>query len=393
MNPPAEEAVAHLQALIRCPSVTPEEGGALDYLQATLSAAGFQCHRLKFSESGTPDVDNLFAIIGEGQPHLCFAGHTDVVPPGDLTSWTHPPFGGEIADGAVYGRGAADMKGGIACFLAATLAYLSEAGGSRHGAISFLITGDEEGPAVNGTAKVLKWMTANGFKPDHCLLGEPSNAGDIGEAIKIGRRGSFCATLTVKGVQGHVAYPEFFSNPLTGLIAALTRLKSQPVDCGSEHFAASNFEVTTIDTGNTATNVVPARCTAHLNIRFNDLQTPETLMRWLHDRIEPAVRDLGLEYDLKPGSVASNFYTPPTAWVKTLSSAIHEATGRTPEFSTHGGASDGRFIKDIAPIVEFGLCNATIHKVDEHAPLEHLHTLTDIYGRFLRKYFSAIHPI
>ncbi|MDZ4791612.1 MAG: succinyl-diaminopimelate desuccinylase [Hyphomicrobiales bacterium] len=391
MNTPAEEAIAHLQALIRCASVTPEEGGALDYMENTLRGAGFQCWRLPFSEVGTPDVDNLFAIIGEGTPHLCFAGHTDVVPPGDPAAWTHPPFGGDIADGAVYGRGAADMKGGIACFLAAALAFMLE--GKPRGSISFLITGDEEGPAINGAKKVLDWMAANGFKPDHCLLGEPSNAREIGEAIKIGRRGSFCATLTVKGVQGHVAYPEFFSNPLTGLIAALARLKGEPVDGGSKHFAASNFEVTTIDTGNTATNVVPARCTAHLNIRFNDLQTPETLIRWLHDRIEPAVRGLGLEYELRPGSIASNFYTPPTAWVKTLSAAIHEATGRKPEFSTHGGASDGRFIKDIAPVVEFGLCNATIHKVDEHAPMEHLQTLTDIYGRFLRKYFLGGQPL
>ncbi len=388
MNTPSDDAVAHLQALILCPSVTPEEGGALDYLEAILSAAGFACHRLKFSEPGTPDVDNLFAIIGEGRPHLCFAGHTDVVPPGDLAAWTHPPFSGEIADGAVYGRGAADMKGGIACFVAAALAFLREREGRPFGAISFLITGDEEGPAINGTKKVLDWMTANGFQPDHCLLGEPSNAHDIGEAIKIGRRGSFCATLTVKGVQGHVAYPEFFANPLTGIVAALARLKAEPVDGGSEHFAASNFEVTTIDTGNTATNVVPARCSAHLNVRFNDLQTPETLLRWMHERIEPALAGLGLEYDLKPGSVASNFYTPPKAWVELLSASIQEATGRTPEFSTHGGASDGRFIKDIAPVVEFGLCNATIHKVDEHAPLEHLRTVTDIYARFLRKYFA-----
>ncbi|MDX2265179.1 MAG: succinyl-diaminopimelate desuccinylase [Hyphomicrobiales bacterium] len=379
-------AVSILQSLIRCPSVTPHEGGALDYLQNLLAAAGFRCWRLPFSEAGTPDVDNLFAMIGDGAPHLCFAGHTDVVPPGDEAAWTYPPFGGEIHDGAVWGRGAADMKGGVACFLAAALGFLRK-GELKRGAISFLITGDEEGPAVNGTKKVLEWMTANGHRPDHCLLGEPSNAHEIGEAIKIGRRGSFCATLTVHGVQGHVAYPEFFANPLTGLIAALAALKAEPVDAGSEHFAPSNFEVTSIDTGNPAVNVVPARAVAKLNIRFNDLQTRETMTAWMRERIAPALGP-GLRYDLEPTNFADNFYTEPGPWVTMLVDAVRQQTGRTPELSTHGGASDGRFIKDFMPVVEFGLCNATIHKVDERAPLEDLRRVTAIYRRFLERYFT-----
>lgn len=383
-----EDAVAHCRALIRCPSVTPHEGGALAYLEGVLTEARFQCHRLRFSQAGTPDVDNLFAVIGGGHPHLCFAGHTDVVPPGDEAAWTHPPFGGEIADGKLYGRGAEDMKGGIACFLAAALGFVKQRGGMAKGAISFLITGDEEGPAINGTKKVLEWMAANGRRPDHCLLGEPTNSGAIGEEIKIGRRGSFCAALTVMGVQGHVAYPERFKNPVTGMARVLTRLKAEPVDAGSTHFSPSNLEITAIDTGNPATNVVPAKITARLNIRFNDLHTPETLARWLHERIAPVMREEGLDYDLIPDEAAANFYTPPGPWVEMLSAAIREVTGLEPQFSTSGGASDGRFIKDLMPVVEFGLRNDAIHKVDECVPLADLETLTKIYRAFLERYFA-----
>ncbi len=383
-----DDALRHCQALIRCESVTPKEGGALDYLQGVLGAAGFQCYRLPFSQAGTPDVDNLFAVIGNGHPHLCFAGHTDVVPPGDEAAWTYPPFAGEIAGGKLYGRGAEDMKGGIACFVAAALAYLKQHRGMPNGAISFLITGDEEGPAINGTKKVLDWMAANGYRPNHCLLGEPTNTGAIGEEIKIGRRGSFSAALIVKGVQGHVAYPEFFKNPVTGLARVLTRLKAEPVDKGSEHFLPSNLEITAIDTGNPAKNVVPAKITARLNIRYNDLQTPETLERWLHARIEPVMRDEGLDYELSVDEVAANFYTPPGPWVEMLSGAVRDVTGITPQFSTRGGASDGRFIKDLMPVVEFGLRNDTIHKVDECVPLADLEILTKIYRAFLQRYFG-----
>jgi succinyl-diaminopimelate desuccinylase len=384
----AGDAAAHLARLIQCPSVTPNEGGALDYLTGVLSAAGFACHRLKFSSEGTPDVDNLFAVIGSGSPHLCFAGHTDVVPPGDEAAWTHPPFVAYVADGNMYGRGAADMKGGIAAFVAAALRYLHTKNGQPAGSISFLITGDEEGPAINGTQKVLTWMQEHGYKPDHCLLGEPTNPSAIGQELKIGRRGSYSARLTVRGVQGHVAYPQFFRNPLTGIAMALARLKEEPVDSGSTHFSPSNFEITSIDTGNPATNVVPAQVTARINIRYNDLQTPDSLVRWLHERTAPVMQDLGLEYEYGNVEIADNFYTPPGPWVEVLAGAIREVTGITPEYSTKGGASDGRFIKDCMPVVEFGLCNTTIHKVDEHVPLSSLALLSRVYEVFLSRYFA-----
>lgn len=384
-----DETVVIARELIRCPSVTPEDAGALAVVQAHLEPAGFRCQRLTFDAPGTPSIHNLYAVIGEGSPHLCFAGHTDVVPPGDEAAWTHPPFAAEIADGRLYGRGAADMKGGVAASIAAALEFLREHGGKPPaGSISFLITGDEEGPAINGTAKVLEWMAANGHRPDHCLLGEPTNAHAIGEEIKIGRRGSLSAELTVSGAQGHVAYPQFFRNPLTGLIAALGALKAEPVDGGNDHFPPSNFEVTSIDTGNPAHNVVPARTVARLNIRFNDMQSPSSLEAWLRARIAPAIEAHGLTYSLNVDSVADCFFTEPGPWVGMLREAIREVTGRTPEFSTKGGASDGRFIKHHMPVVEFGLVNETIHKVDEHVKLDDLRLLTEVYLAFLRRYFA-----
>lgn len=383
------DAVSIAQKLIRCPSITPHQGGALDVLEAILRPAGFACQRLPFEAPGTPRVDNLFAVIGSSGPHLCFAGHTDVVPPGDEAAWTHPPFSGEISGGKLYGRGAADMKGGIAAFVAAALDFLRENGGRPpRGSISFLITGDEEGPAINGTAKVLEWMAANGHKPDHCLLGEPSNTTVIGEEIKIGRRGSFSAELTITGVQGHVAYPQFFKNPVTGMVAVLSRLKAEPLDAGSAHFTPSNFEITSIDAANPAHNVVPARISARINIRFNDLQTPARLEAWLHDRIAPVIEEQGLGYSLALEKVADCFYTSPGAWVGMLSDAIRDVTGLAAQFSTKGGASDGRFIKAYMPVVEFGLCNETIHKVDEHVPIADLHAVAQIYSAFLRRYFA-----
>ncbi len=388
---PGDEAIAIARALIRCPSVTPRDEGALGVIEGVLEAAGFACHRLTFTAPGTPDVDNLFAVIGQGSPHLCFAGHTDVVPPGDEAAWTHPPFAAEIADGRLYGRGAADMKGGVAAAIAAALGFLREQGGRLSaGSISFLITGDEEGPAINGTAKVLDWMAANGHRPDHCLLGEPTNTSAIGEEIKIGRRGSFSAELVVSGVQGHVAYPQFFRNPLTGLVAALATLKSEPVDGGNAHFPPSNLEVTSIDTGNPTHNVVPARASARINIRFNDLQTPDSLEAWLQARIAPAIGAHGLDHSLHVDSVADCFFTEPGPWVELLREAVREITGRTPGFSTKGGASDGRFIRHYMPVVEFGLVNETIHKVDENVRLDDLRLLTEIYRAFLRRYFARL---
>lgn len=377
------------QALIRCPSVTPEEGGALDYLESILSPAGFDCHRLPFADGGPPEVDNLFARLGSGAPHLCFAGHTDVVPPGDESLWSHPPFGGAVADGRLYGRGACDMKGGVACFAAAALAVAASADGALPGSISFLITGDEEGPAVNGTVKVLDWMAANGHVPDHCLLGEPSNPDTIGDAIKVGRRGSLNAALTVKGKQGHVAYPDRTHNPVPGLMAVIQHLMAAPLDDGSEHFAPSNLEVTTLEVDNPALNVVPSQARANLNIRFNDLHSAESLEAMVRETVEAALADSGLDHDIAFESNAASFLTPPGELTQILSDIVEEMTGRVPELSTKGGTSDARFIKDHCPVIEFGLVNATIHGIDENVAVADIELVTAIFERFIRRYFET----
>lgn len=388
LDPGLLDPMTHAQALIRCPSVTPREAGALDYLQGVLQDAGFRCWRLPFSEPGSETVDNLYARIGATGPHVCFAGHADVVPPGDEAAWTHPPFAAHIADGVLHGRGAADMKGGVACAVAAALRCLAASGGAPRGSISFLITGDEEGPAINGTRKVVAWLRERGESPDCCVLGEPTSRETTGDTLKIGRRGSLSGLLTVSGVQGHAAYPHLANNPLRGLIAALATLCAEPLDQGSAHFPASNLEVTSIDTGNPATNVIPARTQARLNIRFNDLHTAESLERWLRDRLDAALAPRGLAWSLVFEPAAACFYTPPGAWVEILSACARETTGRTPALDTSGGASDGRFIKDLCPVVELGLRNATIHKVDEQVPVADLETLTVVYERFLQKYFA-----
>src|SRR5215510_495231 len=264
------DPVAIARDLLRCPSVTPAEGGALAYLERVLQAAGFSVHRPKFTEPGTAEIENLFATIGAGKPHLVFAGHTDVVPPGDEAAWTHAPFAGEIADGVLYGRGAVDMKGGVACFVAAALDYLDAVGGKPRGSVSFLITGDEEDIAVNGTVKLLKWAAERGETFDHCILGEPSNPQALGDAIKVGRRGSLNGTLVVTGKQGHVAYPQLADNPIRGLVRVMGVLMAEPLDQGSTHFDASNLEFTNIDVGNRTVNLTPAEARARFNIRYND---------------------------------------------------------------------------------------------------------------------------
>jgi succinyl-diaminopimelate desuccinylase len=383
----ALDPVAHAQALIRCPSVTPLEGGALDYVQRVLEAAGFRCWRLPFSEPGMAEVDNFYARIGDAGPHVCFAGHTDVVPPGDEAAWTYPPFSARVENGTLHGRGAADMKGGVACAMAAALRHLRASGGVPRGSISFLLTGDEEGVAVNGTRKVVAWLRERGEKPDCCLLGEPTNRAVVGDTIKIGRRGSLSALLTVTGVQGHVAYPHLANNPLRGLVRALAALYADPLDSGTAAFPASNLEVTSIDTDNRATNVIPARTQARFNIRFNDMHSAESLERWIRERLEAVFGPLGLAYSLGFEPVVDCFYTAPGAWVDILAECVREATGVEPALDTSGGASDGRFIKDLCPVVEFGLRNATIHKVDEHVEVAELLTVTDVYERFLKKYF------
>jgi len=381
------DPVALTAELVRCPSVTPEAGAALDVVERALTSAGFVCHRLPFSAPGTAGVDNLYARIGTGSPHLCFAGHVDVVPPGEEAAWTHPPFSGVVEDGVLWGRGAVDMKGGVACMVAAACGYVA-ALGAPAGSISFLITGDEEGPAVNGTRKVLAWMAEKGERPDHCVLGEPTNPGAIGETIKIGRRGSLSAQLIISGVQGHVAYPRQANNPMRGLAHVLNWLSELRLDDGTTQFAPSNLEVTSVETGNTADNVIPAQVTARFNIRFNDAHTPESLQGLIAGRITETLAGTGLSHDLDFHLSGDSFLTEPGPWVEALSAAITQETGRIPQFDTGGGTSDARFIKDMCPVVEFGLTYGLIHAVDERVPIRDLHQLTGVYRRFLERYFA-----
>lgn len=372
------------QALIRCPSVTPVDKGALDVLEGALKPLGFTCHRLPFSAPDTPDVDNLYARIGQSGPNLCFAGHTDVVPTGDEAKWTHPPFGAEIHDGIMYGRGMVDMKTAIAAFVAATSRYLDEQGDAFKGSISFLITGDEEGPAINGTVKMLDWMQANGEVMDACIVGEPTNTDTLGETIKIGRRGSMSGYITQHGTQGHVAYPQHADNPLPKLVALLHALSAQSLDDGTDHFQPSNLEITAIDTDNKATNVIPGSGRARFNVRFNDVHTPESLQA----KLRKVLDDAGDNFDLEFNTSGDAFLTPPGLLSDVMSAAVTKITGLTPELSTSGGTSDARFIKDHCAVAEFGLMNATAHKVDECAHVEDIGRLSDIYLEMLRGYFA-----
>jgi succinyl-diaminopimelate desuccinylase len=369
--------------------VTPEDAGALDVLIGALKPARFTFWRLNFKDEDTPPVDNLYARFGEGPPHLCFAGHVDVVPPGDPALWRHPPFAAEISDGVLYGRGASDMKGAIACFAAAAVDYIKSRGRELDGSISFLITGDEEGPAINGTSKVLAWMKEQGERLDHCLVGEPTNATRIGQALKIGRRGSLNGTLKVTGVQGHVAYPHLAKNPVKGLVKALARLYDTPLDYGSAHFSPSNFEVTSVDVGNLTTNIIPATVQARFNIRFNDRHSADSLKAHVKEQAALALSgsDLSLSIDFEPPS--ASFLTDPGPLDALLSEAINEVTGLTPSLSTDGGTSDARFIKEYCPVVEFGLTTASIHKADEHVAVADIETLTAVYRRFIALYFET----
>ncbi len=385
----ATDPVALTQALIRCESVTPHEGGALTLLQNILEPAGFECHRMIFSEPGTPDIDNLYARLGTGRPHLCFAGHTDVVPAGNEAAWTAPPFGGEIRDGILYGRGAVDMKGCVAAFVAATMRYVHIHGGLPRGSLSFLITGDEEGPSINGTVKVLAWLKARDEVIDACLVGEPSNPKAIGDEIKIGRRGSLNAELIVHGKQGHSAYPDIADNPVPKLARMIDQLASAKLDTGTANFQPSNLQVTVISVPNTATNVIPAEARAKLNIRYNDAWTRAKMETWVRETAAAAAAELGAAFDLTFSGTGDVFVTKPGPLVSTLKDAVKSVTGRTPQLTTGGGTSDARFIKDHCPVVEFGLVNATIHQVDEHTSLADLAALTDIYERFIGNYFAS----
>lgn len=380
--------VALAQDLIRCPSVTPLEGGALTLLGHRLSAAGFRVERPFFSEPGTPDVENLYARYGTGGPVLLFAGHTDVVPPGDEAAWSVGPFSGEIRDGELYGRGAVDMKGGIACMTAAALDFVAQRP-DFPGSIAFLITGDEEGPAINGSVKLLDWARERGERFDHCILGEPTNPRDLGDMIKIGRRGSLTGRLVVHGVQGHVAYPHLADNPIRGMVRLLGALTAEPLDRGTEHFDASNLEPTTLDIGNPASNIIPAAARAVFNIRFNDLWTPQTLAAEIERRLREAAGDeVRWEVSFDPTNSLA-FLTKPDGFTAMVMEAIALKTGRRPVLSTTGGTSDARFIKNYCPVLEFGLVGVTMHQVDERAPVSDLEALTAIYAAVLERYFPA----
>jgi succinyl-diaminopimelate desuccinylase len=371
--------------LIRCPSVTPKDEGALGLLERVLGGLGCACTRLPFGE-GADRVDNLYARLGSEGPNFCFAGHTDVVPVGETSGWTRPPFEAEIEDGMLYGRGAADMKGGIGAFVGAVSRFLAERKGDFPGSISLLITGDEEGPAVNGTAKVLDWLRSKGEALDACLVGEPTNPERLGQMIKIGRRGSVTARLTVHGVQGHVAYPDRAKNPIPMLIKVLDKLISHRLDEGTDAFQPSNLEVVTIDVGNTATNVIPAKATAVLNIRFNDVHTSQTLKSWIEWECEDLL-GANVDYELAFQVSGEAFVTPPGPLSDLVSKAIKTTTGIEPELSTSGGTSDARFIKDMCPVVEFGLSGQTMHKVDECVAVADIEALSEIYKSVLDGYF------
>ncbi len=387
---PALDAIALAQALIRRPSVTPDDQGALAVLEAALAPLRFSCHRLRFSAEATATVDNLYARIGTAAPNFCFAGHTDVVPPGDISAWKHAPFGGDIADGMLWGRGAVDMKGAIAAFVAAAARHLSRA--PDKGSISLLITGDEEGVAVNGTARVLDWLIQKGERIDHCLVGEPTSAARIGDVIKIGRRGSMNVQVSIKGLQGHVAYPRMAKNPIPVMAALIQRLCSRPLDEGSAHFEPSTLAFTTVDVGNAAVNVIPAEARAHFNVRFNDRHTPDSLMTQLRHAADIVQREHGAEIVLTPSVSGVSFLTSPGPFTALLSEAVEAVTGIAPVYSTTGGTSDARFIKDHCPVAELGLVGATMHRTNECASLSDIETLSRIYETVLDRYFAKDRP-
>ncbi len=377
------------QALIRCASVTPVDAGALDVLEHALEGLGFTCHRLAFSSGGGAEVRNLYARIGADAPNFCFAGHTDVVPAGDEDDWSVDPFAAEIRDGRLYGRGAADMKTAIAAFAAAAARFLDNRGPQFGGSISVLITGDEEGDAVNGTVKVLDWLKDQNQAIDACLVGEPTNTETLGDTIKIGRRGSMDAAITVRGTGGHAAYPELADNPIHRLMGMLAAIIDTPLDGGTEHFPPSQPVITTVDVGNPVSNVIPATATARINIRFNDLHSGESLGKLLRQRLDAVSGgDGGGDYDLTVRVSGEPFLTSPGPLSTIVAAAVEAVTGRSPGFSTGGGTSDARFIKDHCPVAEFGMLNDTAHKADENARLDDIRKLSDIYEAVLDRFFA-----
>jgi succinyl-diaminopimelate desuccinylase len=383
------DPVALTQALVRCPSVTPAEGGALTLIEGILEPAVFSCHRMTMREPGTPDVENLYARFGRGQPNLCFAGHTDVVPVGDETAWTRPPFGAEIHDGVMYGRGTVDMKGAIACFMAAALRFVARNPDRQDFSLSLLITGDEEGPSINGTMKVLDWMREKGERMDACVVGEPSNPKALGDEIKIGRRGSLSGEIVVAGKQGHAAYPHLAENPIPKLARIIDRLSSEVLDKGTPDFEPSSLQVTVISAPNTATNVIPGEARAKFNVRYNDLWRRPKVEAWVREKLAAAAAEMQARATVSFSGTGDVFLTKPGPLVATMRDVVKSATGREPALTTNGGTSDARFIQAYCPVIEFGLVNETIHAVDERVAVADLVKLADIYERFIEGYFRA----
>ena len=386
------DALSIARDLIRCPSVAPLDAGALGILENILKSAGFELHRVTFGEAGTAEIDNLYARIGSAAPHLTFAGHTDVVPPGDETAWTVGAFSGEVRDGFLYGRGAVDMKGAIACSVAAVLGYLRDHGGQPRedgkGSISFLITGDEEDISVNGTIKLLQWAAKRGEKFDHCVLGEPSNQEVLGDCIKIGRRGSQSGTLHVEGEQGHVAYPHRAQNPVPDISRLIVALSDEVLDCGTAQFEPSNLEFTSVDVGNPTANVIPGKARAKFNIRYNDAHTEGSLRKLVEERLAQAAGKRIRAHIVWEPSNSNVFLTVPGPFTDLAVEVIEHVTGRRPELSTTGGTSDARFVASYCPVIEFGLVGRTMHRIDERAALSDLEKLTDIYRGILERYFA-----
>jgi len=381
------DPIALTTALVRCPSVTPKDEGALGILETELQKLGFKCTRLPFSAEGTADVDNLYARLGDASPNFCFAGHTDVVPVGAVGDWSVDPFKAEVKDGNLIGRGAVDMKGAIAAFIAATSRLISESG-TPTGSISLLITGDEEGPSINGTRKMLGWLKKNGETIDHCLVGEPTNRETLGDMIKIGRRASLSAWIEVGGVEGHVAYPERAKNPLPALTEILKRLNAREFSDATDTFQPSNLEITDIEVGNSAVNVIPAKATGRINIRFNDQQSSDDLRKWITETAEKTAEELDRTVSVRFAGQGDAFYFEPGEFAEMIAASAQDVTGRRPEFSTSGGTSDARFIKDVCPVAEFGLVGQTMHKIDERVALAELEALTQIYEKVLTRYFA-----
>ncbi len=380
---PNTDPVALTAALIRCPSVTPEDGGTMAVLEELLGTAGFECHR---ADRG--GVANLFARWGKKGANRSFGfnGHVDVVPVGDLAAWTQDPFGAAVVDGWMFGRGATDMKSGVAAFAAAAVDFVRDT--PPDGAVILAITGDEEGPSVDGTVALLDWMAKQGERMTACLVGEPTCPKTLGDMMKIGRRGSLTAWITAHGVQGHSAYPHRARNPMSALVRLLAALEAEPLDQGTAHFDASTLAITTIDCGNPATNVIPAKGTATVNIRFNDSHSGASLTAWLQDKADAVAAETGVRFDLRVSISGESFLTPPGAFTDLVAKAVQAETGVVPEASTSGGTSDARFVKDHCPVVEFGLVGQTMHQVDERVEVAQIVRLKAIYTRILQDYFA-----